>query len=128
MKRYKVYTKEKGLIATNDYNDFVGLTLHREDGSAYTEYDYTNTVTFESYWVGNKQHRLDGPASITYINGAIVLVEYYINNLIHRADGPAYIEYDISGNIETTGYYIENIQYTKCDYDKELMKRKVNLL
>ena len=73
MNIYKVYTKEKGLIDTNDYNDFVGLTLH-------------------------------------------------------RLDGPAYIEYDMNGNIIRTEYWIKDIEYTKDQYEKELLKLKVQSL
>ena len=101
MTLYKVYTIEKGLIETNFIYDFSGLTCHREDGPAFIKYDY---------------------------NGSIIYEEYLYNNKKHRLDGPAIIQYDTYGNIKKVEYYINNISYTKEQYDKELLKLKINSL
>jgi len=98
MKRFKVYTKEKGIVETDDYNDFAGLTLHREDGPAYIE------------------------------NGNITHVSYWVNDSRHRLDGPAVIEYDGYGNIKYEAYFINDIHYKKVNYHKELLKLKVKSL
>jgi len=101
MKRYKVYTIEKGLVETNWYDSIRGLT-----------------------W-----HRVNGPAVICYIDGVLIDFEvYYINDIKHRLDGPAYIEYDINGNITYVEYCINGIAYTKEQYSKELLKLKVQAL
>jgi len=100
MSRYKVYTIEKGLVETNIYDEVHSLTWHREDGPAYYSYDNGNIV-HEAYWVNGAQHRLDGPAKVWY---------------------------SINGSITFTTYWINNIEYTKEQYDKELLKLKVQSL
>jgi len=101
MKRYKVYTIEKGLIETDNYSASRGLNWHKEDGPAYIRY---------------------------YDNGNTECEIYYITDKKHRLDGPAVIEYNENGNILLQQYYINDVYYTKDDYDKELLKRKINLL
>jgi len=103
MTKYKVYTIEKGLIETNFIYDEIynNLTCHREDGPAYIRYYNNGKVAYEEYWYNNKKHRLDGPSDI---------------------------EYDTYGNIKKVEYYINNISYTKEQYDKELLKLKINSL
>ena len=46
----------------------------------------------------------------------------------HRLDGPAYIEYNKNSNIQCTEYWINDIRYTKEQYEKELLKLKVQSL
>lgn len=101
MSLYKVYTKEKGLIETNNLGHISGLTWHREDGPARISY---------------------------YANGNIKRELYYINDIKQRLDGPACIEYADNGNIEFTEYWINGISYTKEQYDKEMLKLKLQSL
>jgi len=101
MKRYKVYTLEKGIVETDKYNVFKYLTWHREDGPAVNCY---------------------------YNNGLIEFVEYWVNGQLHRLDGPAIIGYDINGNITNIEYCINDKEYTKEQYDNELLKLKVQSL
>jgi len=129
MKTYKAYTKESGLVETNDYDDFSRLPLHREDGPAFIRYDYNGSIEYVEYYINGKRHRLDGPAYIEYdCNGNVDVASYWINGKRHRLDGPAYVEYDDNGNVVNELYWINGIEYTKEQYDKELLKLKVQSL
>jgi len=78
--KYKVYTKEKGLIETDTIAEIWHLTWHREEGPAYTKYYNNGKIDREEYVVYGLTHRTNGPASIGYnINGSIRYTEYYIN-------------------------------------------------
>jgi len=101
MKRYNVYTKEKGLVECDYIVDIAELTWHREDGPAITEY---------------------------FSNGNIKCELYFINNTRSRFNGPTYIEYNSNGSVKHSEYWINNIWYTKEDYHKELLKLKVQSL
>jgi len=101
MKKYKVYTKEKGIVESDRYDEIRPLTWHREDGPALIKY---------------------------YDNSKIEIELYCINGTHNKLDGPAVIQYGINGNIISEFYYINDIEYTKEDYYKELLKRKINLL
>jgi len=101
MKQCKAYTKESGLVETNNFKVALGLTWHREDGPAFVKY-------------------LD--------NGNISWMSYCINGQKHRLNGPAYIEYDGNGNVEFASYWINGNSYSKEQYDKELLKLKVQSL
>jgi len=101
MKRYKVYTKEKGIIKTNKYSEFIGLNMHRTDGPAFICY---------------------------YDNGNVEYEKYYVNGKSHKLDGPAYIEYERNGNIVYESYYIYGNRYKKNEYYNELLKLKVQSL
>jgi len=98
MKKYKVYTKEKGIIETNDGSGILELTLHRVDGPAYIRYD---------------------------INANKKIEEYCVDGKIHRLNGPAVIQYAEDGNIIYEVYYINGIEYTEENYHKELLKLKL---
>jgi len=127
MKRYKVYTKEKGLIETNYYDDVSNLTLHREDGPAIIYYK-NGLVECKEYWINGNRNRLDGPAFIRYdYNGSIEYVEYWFNGKTHRLNGPARIYYNNNCKL-TEYYYIDNELYAKDQYYKELLKLKLNSL
>jgi len=129
MKRYKAYTKESGIIETNDYDDISDLTYHREDGPAYIRYNHNGKVAYEAYYIHGKRHRLDGPAYIEYDgNCNVVVASYWINDKRNRLDGPAYISYDENGNAVNELYWINGIEYNKEQYDKELLKLKVQSL
>jgi len=101
MKRYKAYTKEKGIVETDNYDDICDLTRHRTDGPAVIQYYDNGLVKYEEYWVNDKCHRLGGPAII---------------------------QYNEDCNIEYESYYIKGTIYTKEQYDKKLLKIKVQSL
>jgi len=101
MKAFKIYTIENGLVETDDYDEVISLTWHREDGPAFTEYRY---------------------------NGNIRYVAYYVNDNRHRLDGPAIIKYDVNGNIQRIEYWINDMAYSNEQYNKELLKLKVQSL
>jgi len=101
MKRFKVYTKEKGIVETEYINDIIKLTWHREDGPAYIDYFNNGTIEHEGYYVKDTKHRLDGPAIIGY---------------------------NANGDIKYEEYYIEGNEYTKKQYYRELLKLKLQSL
>jgi len=129
MKRYKVYTKERGLVETDKYDDFSGLTWHREDGPAFTRYRKNGNIEREEYCINDRRHRLDGPAAISYYaNGLIECEEYWRNDRLHRLDGPADIAYNENGNNVSSNYWINGSFCTKENYHTELLKLKVQSL
>ena len=101
MTKYIVYTKEKGKIETNNYNEFDGLTLHGENGPAIQGFYYSGKLANEVYYLNNKRHRLDGPAFQSFYN---------------------------NGKLEYESYYINGKYYTKTEYDAEIFKMKLALL
>jgi len=126
MYKYKVYTLENGLIETNNIVHISGLTWHREDGPAFTKYYKNGNIEHEVYYVKDKKHRIDGPAYIEYYdNGKVSYEEYWYNNKKHRLDGPSDIGYDTYGNITNEVYCINDIEYSKENYHKELLKLKI---
>ena len=56
MKNYIVYTKEKGKIETDNWADFLGLTVHRLDGPAYQAFYDNGQLEYESYYINNKYY------------------------------------------------------------------------
>jgi len=100
MIRYIVYTKEKGKIETDNWWDFIDLTWHREDGPALQE----------------------------FYSGQLAIVKYYINGKRHRLDGPAYKDFFYDGKPSSETYYINDVWYTKSDYEAEIFKMNLSLL
>ena len=81
MSKYIVYTKEKGKIETDNYDDFKALTSHREDGPAIQKFHNNGKLEYVGYYINDKQHRLDGPAYQQFNdNGKLEYVGYYIND------------------------------------------------
>ena len=97
---YIIYTKEKCKIETDNYNDFDGLTYHREDGPAYQRFN----------------------------NGQLIHEVYYINGKMHRLDGPAYQAFYDNAQLDYEAYYINGEEYSKSEYEAELFKMKLALL
>jgi len=80
-----------------------------------------SALSCEMYFNSKKElYRLDGPAYISYweSSGYPLYEEYYVNNKRHNIKGPAIIERDISGNIISEDYYINDIEYSKEEYNK----------
>ena len=101
MKKYIVYTKEKGKIETTNYCDFNTLTLHREDGPAIREFYDNNELDYKAYYKNGKRHRINGPAIIVFSN---------------------------DGRLCYNAYYINGKDYTKAEYDIKIFKMKLALL
>ena len=53
---YIIYTKEKCKIETDNWADFLGLTLHRLDGSAYQAFYDNGQLEYESYYINGKYY------------------------------------------------------------------------
>ena len=149
---YKIYTKEKGIIETNNLTDEIRkLTYHREDGPAEIEYYKNGQKEYEAWYLNNKQHRKDGPAIIGYYNenGLKEYEAWYLNDKYHREDGPAFISYDLNDKIifesywqngnrhrldgpavidyhnpRCFEYWISGVKYSKTNYEKEIRKIK----
>jgi len=105
---------EAWIIDTGDVEyDLTLLKFHRKNGPAvrYTDAD----VWFEH----GKIHRKRGPAIIYKIGGHSK--SWYKHGKLHRENGPA-----IEWTTEADGrnkYYLDDVEYTKKDYYKELHKR-----
>jgi len=54
MKTFIVYTKEKGKIETDNWDDLRGLTLHREDGPAYQGFYDNGQLFHEAYYINGE--------------------------------------------------------------------------
>ena len=129
MKKYIVYTKEKGKIETDNWRDFECLTWHIEDGPAYQEFHDNGQLFHEEYYINGKLHRLDGPAyQRFYDTGQLYYESYYINGKMHRLDGPAFKEFYDNDKLNHAKYYINGKCYNKSDYDAEIFKMKLALL
>jgi len=76
-------------------------------------YHNNDYIEKESYYLNDKLHRKDGPATIEYWENGNIEREYYrLNNKCHREDGPAIIYYDNNGNIEEEFFYKNNKEIT----------------
>ena len=65
-------------------------------------------------------HREDGPA---YIGANGICQIWYIHGQKHREDGPAVI-----WKLSDEQYFLEGVEYTKDDWEKEVMKLKLKRL
>jgi hypothetical protein len=88
--------------------------LHRLDGPA-VEWKYGN----KSWYINGMLHREDGPARESITGNKC----WYINGLLHREDGPAIELSDGEKN-----WYLNDIEYTEEEYEKELIKIKLERL
>jgi len=52
--KYEVYTKENGLVKTDDYFDIRPLTWHRLDGPALICYNEDGTIDMVEYYINDK--------------------------------------------------------------------------
>jgi len=60
-----------------------------------------------------------------------IFCEYYFNSNfdVHRLDGPAEIWYRENGEIESEDYFINDIKYSKEEFDKKInIERNLKLL
>jgi len=99
---------KNGLILRLEYrNEHDKLHRNPEISPACIRYFENGNIRYESYWVNDMIHRLEGPAFIEYYeNGNISYEEYWVNSKRHRLDGPAYIEYHENGDIDYKEYYV----------------------
>ena len=72
MFNYKLYTFDNEFIVATNYfpAEHTGIIVY--------------TSGTKEWWVGNKRHRLDGPAFITK-----TMKHWFVNGKKHRLDGPA---------------------------------------
>jgi len=54
MKKYIIYTKEKGKIETDNLYDVGGLTLHREDGPAIQRFHTDGKLYTKAYYINGE--------------------------------------------------------------------------
>lgn len=70
---------------------------HREDGPARICYDRSGNVRLKEWFIHNKRHRWDGPATEELINGKLINCIWLINNKeLQYKDIPDTKEYPIS--------------------------------
>ena len=93
--------------------------MKNEKNDRKVRYDFYSNGRFNEVWANEKVkfHREDGPA-FPYPNGTRA---WYKNGKLHREDGPAMVWHN--GKHE---YYLEDKEYSKEDYWKEIEKRKEN--
>jgi len=106
------------------------------------------------YSKGKIIHNTKGPAVLIYAENPYRLVrkEYRVNGILHRTNGPAIVEYDRNGNISKKVYYYKGIlhrdggpsivdiknhkfvyfikgsNYTRDEYNKKMLKFKLDNL
>jgi len=81
------------------------------------------------YYKNNQLHREDGPAAVWYNeDGTIERESYYQHSICHRIDGPAVIWYNKNGTIADESYYIANRWMRKSTFQKEILKKKLQLI
>lgn len=77
---------------------FVDNKLHREDGPASIERRPNGTV-IEQWFRDGKLHRDNGPASNVRYAGGSAVEEWYRDDRLHREDGPAVITHRADGTV-----------------------------
>jgi len=123
-----VWYNEDGSIDEERY--YLDDKLHREGGAAAITYFENGNVSEEIYCINNENHREDGPAHIFYymIVGEKRTEYWHLENLRHREDDAAVIWYDRNGKITKKFYYINGNQLSKEDFEKRLMKKKLEII
>ena len=77
-----VITTHKDFIS---YEWFGKKGHHRENAPAYIETDLNGNVTLEIWGKNGKNHRVDGPAYIEYLDGTVEFEFFYINGKLYPA-------------------------------------------
>jgi len=114
-KTKKTTYNKNGTIESEFY--YLNDKRHREDGPASIWYYKNGTIESEDYFLNNKLHREDGPADIWYYgDGTIEREFYYLNNKRHREDGPAYISYYEDGTIRGEYYSLNDKELTEEEW------------
>ena len=84
-------------------------------------YNRNGVIEREYYYLNDKLHREDGPASIFYYqDGKVRRKIYWVNNKRHRKNGPTIISYNKNGSIKEELYYLNDIE---CDILQEMVIR-----
>jgi hypothetical protein len=93
-------------------------TIVDTDGQVLTKVT-VGDIFIEYHNSRGERHRISGPARI-WSDGS---QSYWVNGKLHRIDGPAVI--DLEG---TVAYFVDDIQYTKEQYHKAVIKFKLKQL
>ena len=128
--KYHIYTKEKGLIETDDItNEIKRLIWHREDGPAAIRYYENGQRSHEAWFLNDKRHREDEPAVIKYYeNGQRSHEAWFLNDKLHREDGPAEIGYNKeNGQKSYETWFLNGKRYSFEDWNKSKQLRKAKL-
>ena len=92
------------------------------DSEAEDGIDDSKKIKSEKWMLGDKLHRIDGPALVRYNkHGNVKFEEYYVNGE-YREDGPAVIGFYLSGEIRFEEYYskdIDNDEPTRIEYSRK---------
>jgi len=122
----QIWYNQNGTIESRHY--YLDNKLHRKDGPAIIYYDNNGNIRTKTYYLNGVKHRTDGPAIIKYYQNQICEELYYLNNELHRVDGPSVIWYRRVGKISREFYHLNNKQLTKEEFDKTLLKKKLELI
>jgi len=86
----------------------VGDKRHRIDGPAYVQYHPDGTVEYEAWLVDGKPHRIDGPAHVWYhSDGTVEHETWVVDGKLHRTDGPAAVWYHPDGTVEDEAWWVD---------------------
>ena len=100
---------------------YFGEKKHRKDGPAFLSYHPNGNIETMIYWFNDEIHNKNEPALLSYYaNGNIRSKEYYFNGELHRKDGPARIIFYENGKIFIEDYYYNNIKFDPKDLPFEL--------
>ena len=69
------------------------------------------SVEMETWYVGDKLHRTDGPAVVRYRRGAIESESWYVDGKPHRIDGPAVVWYRPDGTVEAESWWVGGVNH-----------------
>jgi antitoxin component YwqK of YwqJK toxin-antitoxin module len=100
-------------------------TFEQNNQETVVEY-YPNGQKYrEEYFLKNRSHRIDGPASQHwYENGQKEREMYYVNGSRHREDGPAIQTWWQNGIKQYDEYCLDNVEYSKEKWIEQLKKIK----
>lgn len=91
------------------YKDKIKKIKHHDQGPAVTAYKSDGTPLAEQWYVENRLHRQDGPASLLYFpdHPHVMREEWYQEGILHRCGAPAVTLYDHNGVVLSQQWYQE---------------------
>ncbi len=90
----------------------LGNKLHRDDGPAEIRYYDNGVIMHKKYMQNGVLHNENGPACVAYHNnGKLEEISWYINGNYHRDKGPAVTKYYFSGNLNSTLWYRQGVKH-----------------
>lgn len=93
------------------------------------EYYGNGSMCAKEITVSGLYHCEKGPAYQTwFMTGQRRMNRYYKRGILHRVDGPAILSWNHDGNLVYVEYYIDDIKYTKAEWNIKTRKYKLQKL